>query len=123
MSGVTPLRSISLSDMEQRECAPIYMGLKHNCPLPRIWIAAHIFSNSCRSYGEPFSFRIHEIVDLMFLCWSVRMYDQTCVTIFPIGGMGRNAGDLICTCQKIHFGQSLFWYSKLILTQSALSMS
>ena len=40
VSGVTTARYISTAASECRECAPISIVPKHNCPLPRIWTAA-----------------------------------------------------------------------------------
>ena len=39
VSGDTPARCSTIADPERRECAPISMGLKPNCPLPSIWTA------------------------------------------------------------------------------------
>ena len=40
LSGDTHVRYIAIEAPEQRECAPISVGPKLNCPLPRIWTAA-----------------------------------------------------------------------------------
>ena len=40
VSADTPMSYIAIAAPERSECAPIYMGPKPNCPLPRIWTVA-----------------------------------------------------------------------------------
>ena len=97
--GDTPARYIIIKALERRECAPIYMGTKPNCPLPRIWTAACNFVLIPAEVMENlFPFVSMKVLTLRFVGGSVPLYDQTHVTVFFIGGLGRNTGDLICTC-------------------------
>ena len=84
VSGDTPVRYIYIAAPEQMKCVPIYIGPNHNLPLPRIWSAARNFNRiPTEVIANLFSFRIHESVDLKFLCGSVPLYNWTGVLNFP----------------------------------------
>ena len=43
VSDVTPETHLLIAVPERKECAPISMGTKPNCPSPRIWTADRNF--------------------------------------------------------------------------------
>ena len=94
---------IYIAAPEQRECDPIYMGPKPYRPLPSIWTAAlNFFRIAADFIVNLFYLLSMKVLTRRFACGSVPLYDWTCVTGLLTVGLGRNAGDLICTCRQIN---------------------
>ena len=125
VSSDTPARHIAIVAPERRECAPTYMGPKPNFPLPWIWAAAHnVFFEFLLMLLQNF------FLSYIWKCLPDFLYVGRCRCMIglmsrflPTVGLCGNTGDLICTCWNIYFDNQLFWYSKVILIQSAFYMS
>ena len=78
----TPERYIYIAATERRDCTPISMGTKPNHNLPRLWTAD---CNFVRIPAEViiklFPFVSMRLLTWYFVCGSVPLYYQTCVTI------------------------------------------
>ena len=115
---------IAIATPQQRECSPISVGPKLDFPLPKIRAAARNFVQIPAEFiAILFTFVFMIMLTWRFVCGLVPLYDRTRVTIFAHSRTGQKHWWFDLYISTYSFWSSFFWYSKVILTQSAFSMS